>query len=317
MLLFGLSTQWWMLFLARTLSGILSSATLPSAMAYVSDSTGEKERGSRMGTLGAATGVGIILGPGLGGWLAKVTLATPFFFGAGIGFLSFLSVWLWLPESLPPERRGLAKDKAPAFQWVKWRAALFSPLAGLLLLLLVVSFGMTNFQSIFGLYALRRYGYNSDQIGLIFMLMGGVMVLSQGVLTGVLIKRLGESAVIRLSLFVTAISFLLMVLATTYLTVLLTTGIFFLAIALLSPALNARVSQRTSMPQGITMGLVNVFSRLGQVVGPLWAGYVFDLNVNYPYYTGAAIVFVGFLLSLGGAIKRKQGPAARLKSDSR
>ncbi|MBN1429180.1 MAG: MFS transporter [Anaerolineae bacterium] len=308
MLLFGLSTEWWMLFLSRTLSGILSSATLPTAMAYISDSTSEKERGSSMGILGAAMAVGVILGPGIGGWLARVSLSTPFFLGSGIAFLSFLSVWIWLPESLLPELRRTTQDKPPIFQLTYWREALRGPLAGLLLLTLMVSFGMTNFQGIFGLYALQRYGYGSEQIGGIFMILGCAMLLAQGVLTGVLIKRLGEVAVIRLSLIVTVVGFLLMTLATTYLTVLLTTSIFILAIALLGPALNALISERTSMPQGITMGLANVFTSLGRIVGPIWAGYVFDLNINYPYFSGAAIVFVGFLVSFIG-VSRDVGDA--------
>lgn len=306
MLLFGLSTEWWMLFLSRTLSGILSSATLPTAMAYISDSTSEKERGSSMGILGAAMAVGVILGPGIGGWLARVSLSTPFFLGSGIAFLSFLSVWIWLPESLPPELRCATQDKTPIFQLTYWREALLGPLAGLLLLTLVVSFGMTNFQGIFGLYALQRYGYGSEQIGGIFMILGGAMLLAQGVLTGILIKRLGEVAVIRLSLIVTVVGFLLMTLATTYLTVLLTTSIFILAIALLGPALNALISERTPMPQGITMGLANIFTSLGRIVGPVWAGYVFDLNINYPYFSGAVIVLVGFLVSLFGVSRSKE-----------
>ena len=70
MVLFGLSTELWMLFAARALSGILSSATLPTAMAYIGDSTSEEDRGGGMGVVGAAMGLGMVLGPGLGGLLA-------------------------------------------------------------------------------------------------------------------------------------------------------------------------------------------------------------------------------------------------------
>jgi DHA1 family multidrug resistance protein-like MFS transporter len=72
---FGLATQLWMLFAARILAGILSSATAPTTMAYVSDSTPEDERGGGMGLLGAAGGIGTILGPVMGGFLAKVSLS--------------------------------------------------------------------------------------------------------------------------------------------------------------------------------------------------------------------------------------------------
>ena len=71
MLIFGLSTRFWMLFLARTASGVLSSATMPTAMAYLSDNLPEKQRGGAMGQLGAAVGLGVVLGPLLGGVLSS------------------------------------------------------------------------------------------------------------------------------------------------------------------------------------------------------------------------------------------------------
>lgn len=74
-LVFGLSTQLWMLFVARALSGILSSATLPTAMAYIGDSTTANERGGKMGMIGAAMGIGMVIGPGLGGWMANLWLS--------------------------------------------------------------------------------------------------------------------------------------------------------------------------------------------------------------------------------------------------
>jgi MFS transporter, DHA1 family, multidrug resistance protein len=80
--------------------GILSSATSPTTMAYIGDSTPEKERGQGMGILGAAVGVGTIFGSGLGGLLAGDNLATPFFIATGMSFLALLLIWLFLPESL-------------------------------------------------------------------------------------------------------------------------------------------------------------------------------------------------------------------------
>ncbi len=100
MILFGLATKLWMLFLFRILSGILSSATSPTTMAYIGDSTPENERSQGMGALGAAVGVGTIFGPGLGGLLAGKNLAAPFFIAGGMSFCALLLIWLFLPESL-------------------------------------------------------------------------------------------------------------------------------------------------------------------------------------------------------------------------
>src|SRR5512134_1604230 len=103
LLLFGLAKSFWMLFLARTLSGILSSATMPTAMAYIGDQAPEKERSKGMGQLGAAMGIGIVVGPLLGGFLSTDSLSLPFFLGAGLAFVAFLLVVTILPESRAPQ----------------------------------------------------------------------------------------------------------------------------------------------------------------------------------------------------------------------
>src|SRR5690606_32379679 len=96
-------TNFWMLFVARSLSGILSSATMPTAMAFIGDSASEQERSGGMGQLGAAMGVGVVGGPLLGGLLSTDSLSFPFFVGAGMAFVSFLLVVFVLPESHAPQ----------------------------------------------------------------------------------------------------------------------------------------------------------------------------------------------------------------------
>jgi len=305
MLLFGLATRLWVLFVARALNGMLSSATLPTAMAYVGDNTDEKQRAGGMGELGAAMGAGVVLGPGLGGVLASVSLATPFLVAAAMCLAALVLVALLLPESLPA---GSRQTKAPGpkkFDLGLLRQVLLGPLGVLMLLSLVVSFGMSSFQGILGLYALDKFGYDTRQIGWMWMVVGGVMIFSQGALTGVLIRRWGEVAVIRLSLAATAVGFVLLLQGVAYYSLLLATGFLVLAIALLGPALNALISSRTLMKQGITMGLANSANSLGRILGPVWAGAIFDVNMNYPFLSGAAILGIGFLISLAAISQGK------------
>ena len=297
MLLFGLSTRLWMLFVARTLNGMLSSAALPTALAYISDSTTAKERSGGMGQLGAAVGVGVVLGPGLGGALSARSLATPFFVASGLCLGALLLVWLLLPESLPVSRRGVAAGARAAAPAEAWRA-LAGPLGMLLLLTFVVSFGLSAFQGILGLYALQKFGFGPAQVGTIWMIVGGVLLAGQGLLTGWLSRRFGEVAVIRFSLLASAFGYALILLAATYLTVLLATGLFVLFIALLGPALNALVSGQTPLQQGFTMGVANSVASLGRIMGPIWSGSIFDINLSYPFLSGAIILFVAFLISL-------------------
>src|SRR3972149_3235252 len=97
--MFGLAKTFTMLFIARSLSGILSSATMPTAMAYIGDNTQQSEKSKGMGQLGAMVGVGVILGPLLAGLLSTDSLSLPFFVGSGLAFLALLLVIFLLPES--------------------------------------------------------------------------------------------------------------------------------------------------------------------------------------------------------------------------
>ncbi|MBU1879050.1 MAG: MFS transporter, partial [Chloroflexi bacterium] len=296
MVLFGLATELWMLFAARILSGILSSATAPTTMAYISDSTSEENRGGGMGILGAAVGLGTILGPGLGGLLAGDSLALPFFIAGGLSFVALALAILFLPESLPAhERQRPAEGAARIVDLGEMWRAIFSPIGSLLLMAFLVAYGMTIFYGIFGLYALKKFEYGPQEVGTILMVIGLASAVAQGALTGPLTRRWGEARVIKGMMLLAAGGFLIMLLAYSYLTVLLTTGLFVLVTAVLGPAITSLTSKWATMKQGIAMGLNNSFFSLGRIAGPLWGGIVLDMNVDYPYLSGAAVMFIGFL----------------------
>ena len=272
MILFGLATKLWILFIFRSLSGILSSATSPTTMAYVGDSMPEKERSQGMGILGAAVGVGTIVGPGLGGFLAGENLVTPFFIAGGMSFLALILIWLFLPESLPAaaRQRNGKKKRLPAREI--WKAASDS-IGSLLLMAFLASFGLTAFFGIFGLYALQKYNAGPESVGGIMMVFGLVTALAQGLLVGPLSRRWGEVRVIQ-------------------------AGLFTLAIAVLSPAVSALTSSLTTLDQGLTMGVSNAAQSLGRIAGPLLGGIAFDIFLEYPNYLGALVMGLGFVVSL-------------------
>jgi MFS transporter, DHA1 family, multidrug resistance protein len=297
MALFGLSTELWMLFASQALSGVLSAATLSTSMAYIADSTGAKERAGGMGALGGAAGLGIILGPGLGGWLAGGSLSTPFFIAAAMSLASMLLIALLLPETLPPESR-VARGKIGLVDFRELWSALRSPISGLLLLAFIGTIGTSNFEAIFSLYALNVLGYGPERVGVILTVVGLVSVVGRGVLTGLATKRWGETALIKGALLAGAVAFLLLLLAKSQIAVLLTTGLFVLITAFFRPAVHSLTSQRATVGQGAAMGLSNAFVSLGRVVGPIWAGAIYDLHPSYPYLSGAVILFITFLLSL-------------------
>lgn len=307
--LLGFSTQLWMLFAARALAGILSSATLPTAMAYISDSTTSAERGGKMGMIGAAMGIGMVIGPGLGGWLAGASLSAPFFLAGGLSLLALFIVFLVLPESQHTPSGGAVKIRGP--QLAKLWQALNSPIGILFFMAFLLSFGLTNFEGVFGLYAKERYNYTPQQVGTVLTVIGLISAIIQGGLTGPATRKWGEEMVIRAAFLASAVGFVLMTLAQTYPQVMLTAGFFVFSNAMLNPSVASLISKRTHNEQGMTMGLNNSFLSLGRIVGPMWAGFVFDIQMNLPYYSGALILLSGFILSL--VYLKKQSQTARVE----
>jgi len=297
LLLMGFASRLWMLFAARALSGVLTAATMPSAMAYVGDATAEEDRGGGIGWLGSAAGLGIILGPGVGGWLGQNSLSAPFFVGAGLAWSALLFVALFLPETLPsPTDPG--HEERHTLRLSRLRDALSSPIGFPLFLLFLVSFALANFEAVFGLYAAERFGFGPRRVGSVLVVVGLVTTLGKGALTGPLTRRWGEERVIQVSMLAGAIGYLVLLAAYDFVTILAATAAFILSKTVLRPALLALVSRRAGVGQGTAMGLGNTFLSLGRILGPLWAGFVFDVGIALPYISGAAIMAVGFAASL-------------------
>ena len=295
--LFGISTALWMLFAARAVSGILSSATITAAMAYVTDITTAENRGDGMGKIGAAMALGLMLGPGLGGWLATESLSRPFFIAAGLSLLSLVMVAVILPESISKEDR-VTSIKPQVLQFEALRKALFSQIGVLLLLVTLFSFALTNFEAIFGLYALDKFGFTPNQVGTILMVVAIVSTAGKASLTGPVTRKWGEAVTIKFSLIAGAVGFLILLAAWDFYSILVTTGLFILSKTLLRPAAFALISNQAEKDQGAVMGLSNSFMSLGRIIGPIWAGFVFDLDPNYPYLSGSIFMLVGFIISL-------------------
>ena len=295
--LMGLASSYWTLLAARSLAGILSSATLPTAMAFIGDSTSEADRGGGMGIVGAAMGVGMVIGPGLGGWLASASLSMPFYLAAALSVAALLLIAAILPESLPEDQRVQGVSLAGP-QLAELRKALVGPLGFLFLMAFMVSFAMTSFEGVFGLYALRRFDYGPERVGTIMTVIGVISAVIQGVLTGPATRRWGEGQVIKASLIGSVIGFGLMLLAFDFATVLITVGFFVVNNTMLRPAISALISKGARSGQGVAMGLNNSFMSLGRIAGPLWAGALFDVNISLPYLSGAVVLAIVYGVSL-------------------
>jgi DHA1 family multidrug resistance protein-like MFS transporter len=176
--------------------------------------------------------------------------------------------------------------------------AMRSSIGNLLLLTFVSTCGLMIFANVFGLYSLQRFSFGPQQVGVMMMVLGLVSAVAQGSLAGPLTKRWGDGKVIQISLLATALAFGLMLLANSYLSILLAIAFFGLAIALQIPTLTSLTSKRASLPQGTAMGLSQAFVSLGRIIGPLLGGFIFDINLLLPYLSGSVIMAAGFVVSL-------------------
>ncbi len=297
---FGMATELWMMFAARILAGVLSSATSPTTMAYISDSTSEEDRGGGMGILGAAAGTGTIFGPALGGLLAQGSLSTPFFVAGGLSVLALALIYLLLPESLGEDERQSPASGQSLLDLRAWGEALFSPVGPMLMMAFIATGGMMISYGILGLYALERFGLGTEGVGVVFTVLGLVTAAGQGLLVGPLTKRLGDAKVIRMGFLLSGLGLLTVMLADRYMLLLLSVGFFSLCNAVLIPSITSLTSKRATLSQGVTMGLSNSFISLGRIFGPTLGGPTFDLNWNLPFLIGAGIMIIGFFWGVRG-----------------
>jgi len=301
MVWFGLANSLWMLFAARILAGILSSATAPTTMAYISDQTPEGELSKGFGRLSAAGGVGGILGPILGGMVAKKDLAAPFFIAAGLAAVSFFMATLFLPDSKPMGQFQIGKEKILDFE--NWKNALRGKAAKYFLLTFLSTSGLYIFSNIFGLYGLDRFGYGTQQVGMVYMILAAISMLSVAMFAGPASKKFGDDGVIRYGLICASVCFVLLPIVKRLAGIISLTGVMGAAVSLENTSLISMISKNSRSQQGMTMGLSNSFVSLGRIAGPLVGGALYDIDIAIPLYGAAFLMFIAFLLSIKTEIK--------------
>jgi len=201
-LVLGFANALWLLFLARIIDGI-SGANISTAQAVISDSTNEKNRTQGLGLVGAAFGLGFVVGP----VIAFISLAlsgndyrVPAFVAAAFSLLSILLTWFWLEETLPVEQRGKGERK-PALSLGEMLSAIRHPQVGLLLVLMFsqqIAFG--GFEQLLALFTLNRLGLNASGNAIIFVFVGVLVVAVQGGFIGPWSRRFGDRRLIYLGL---------------------------------------------------------------------------------------------------------------------
>lgn len=289
-LAFSLSTELWMLYIARFFSGLGAAFIVPPMMAFVADITSIEDRGKGMGLLGASMSLGFMIGPAIGGFLSNISLVFPFYFAAGASFFAaVLSIFI-LPNPTPQIESPTAIPKGKENILQQLKRSTKTTYFIILIIMFVFSFGLANFQSTISLYVDHQYQYTPSQIAVLITVGGFVGVIVQTFVINPLFKRFGEMPVILVNLLISAASMLGILFVHTFWTILFVATIFSTATSLLRPAVNTLVSKMAGNEQGFAAGMMNAYMSLGNMVGPALAGFLFDVNVMYPYLLGTVIL---------------------------
>ncbi|MBE0339672.1 MFS transporter [Paenibacillus sp. 23TSA30-6] len=305
-----------LLFAARMLGGIGAAMIFPAVMAYTADITSEEERGKGMGLINAAITTGFIIGPGIGGYIAEYGIRVPFYAAGIAGLLAAIITLIILPESTRLTGQqdviaaaGAARAKSPGLVTQLLRSYR-EPYFFSLIIVFVMAFGLANYETVFSLFVDHKFGFTTRDIAFIITFGSIAGAVVQVSLIGWLLNRFGEKKVISVCLFFVALFILLTLFVHTYWLIFVVTFIVFLSMDILRPAVSTNMSKLAQDQQGFVAGLNSAYTSLGNIAGPIVAGALFDMNINYPYVSAAVVLGLCFLLSLRGT-----RPVGQLKAE--
>jgi len=264
------------LFFARILDG-LTAGNLTVAQAYIADVTDEKNRAKGLGLIGAAFGLGFIIGPAVGGILSKISYSVPAFVAAGIAFLNLVQIYFLLPESLTEEhRREMGERQGPPFTLKALIIALNRPVVGpLLVVRFFFGLAFATFQSIFALYAQYKLGLTADKTGYILAYVGVLSVVVQGGLIGPLTKRFRENWLIITGLWLMAFSLLAWAFVPNLVVLLIVMLPLALSGGVLNTVIQSALTKAVSRDEiGGTLGLAAALESVTRVIAPTVGGFL-------------------------------------------
>ncbi len=309
MFIFYFSNSVGILYLSRVIGGIGAALLIPAIFAYVADITTLEQRAKGNSYISAAMSLGIVIGPGIGGFLADYGLKMPLLVSAIVGVVAVIFSVIVLKESkdLEMAASGPVDDSMLKKLTQSVRKPYFIPL----IIVLVMSFGLMAYESIIGLYLDNAFKATPQEIAVMVTVSGIISVIVQLFVVDRLVSLLGEGKVMNIFLAVAAAGFLFSMFASSYVLFFIVTLIIFMATSILRPVLNTLISKLAGDEQGFAMGMNNAYMSIGNVLGPLIAGLIYDVHIIYPFLLGLIVLVVTLFVSASWQrrIIRKKSPA--------
>lgn len=281
--LFALTNHLYMFDLSRIIGGLSAGMFVPTAQALAADVTDLKHRAKVIGWLSAAFSGGLILGPGLGGLLAQHGYKTPFWTAAVLGLIGLIATLVLLPKDEPRQ-----ETTTNAGAKGDWRAVLTGPMLMLFVLILVSSFGLQSFESIYSIFVNEVFGFTLKDIALVLTLNGIISLIAQVVFFDRIVQAISEIGLIRVAFAASALGVFWLMFTHSKVIVMVMTLVAFTAFDLLRPAITTLLTKASASNQGVINGLNMSLTSVGNIAGPLIASALLDWNYHIPY---AVVVF--------------------------
>ncbi|MEH7503864.1 multidrug efflux MFS transporter NorA [Neobacillus drentensis] len=291
--LFGIGKTVEVLFISRMLGGVSAAFIMPAVTALIADVTTVETRAKALGYMSAAISTGFIIGPGVGGFLAEIGSRLPFFFASALAVLAAILSIILIHE---PDRNS---ENIEVRGQKKGLNRIFAPMYFVSFMVILISqFGLAAFESLFSLFADHKFGFTPKDIAIMIAGGGIVGAIVQVALFDRLTKWIGEIRLIRYSLILSTILVFLITLVNSYFTILLVTITVFLGFDIMRPAVTTYLSKVAGNDQGFVGGMNSMFTSIGNVIGPIIGGILFDIDLNYPFYFATFLLAVGIGLTL-------------------
>lgn len=307
-LILAYADELWVLIFSRVFGGLMAG-NIAIAFAYVTDITRPQDRAAGLGRISAALGLGFMFGPAIGGLLAGPDVETanyllPALAAGGVSLIAMLGACLMLPESLPAERRRpLFGGRIESEQQGSAGAGPTGLLQRPNLLRLVTSafmffVAMSLMESIFPLWSNKLFNLGPSDIGWLFLGIGAISVIVQGVLIGKLVPRFGEKRLALFAVVMFGTGMLALATAGAIWQVLLGVAFFATGTGFLNPSLSSLVSQTAAdNERGSVMGRYQAASALGRIGGPSISGMLYaDVSFAAPFALGGLIMLPVLML---------------------
>lgn len=289
--MFAVGHSFTVLVISRVLGGFSAGMVMPGVTGLIADISPSQDKAKNFGYMSAIINSGFILGPGFGGFLAEVSHRLPFYFAGGLGIIAFIMSLIVIHNPKKMTTAGFPQYDPELLTKINWKVFL-TPV----ILTLVLAFGLSAFETLFSLYTSDKAGYTPKDIS-IAITGGGIFgALFQVFFFDKFMKFTTELNFIAWSLLYSAIVLVMLIIAQGYWTIMLISFIVFIGFDMIRPAITNYFSNIAGNRQGFAGGLNSTFTSMGNFMGPLVAGTLFDVNIEFPLYMAIAVSLSGIVI---------------------